>query len=300
MKAFVANTDPEWWAGLRRLGRRFDEVCFWRPSADVGFRAVRPGEPFLFKLKAPRNEVAGFGYFSYATSLPYSAMWRLFGERVGAEDEGSGLERLHRMRTRVRLDAKGTEDYRVGCILVREVELFEDALMLDAPSDFEKQVGLGKVYSLAEEPGQAMWRDCVWRARQRGDRRLIRHNEDTRVVLEARPRLGPLSFAASVLDAYDRRCAVTGEGTLAILQPVRIRESTGWSVPNGLLLRADLARLFEAGLASVTPELRFVISESVATDAYRSLSGSTLRLPDDESLHPLVEALWWHGETRFR
>jgi putative restriction endonuclease len=300
MKAFVANTDQEWWAGLRRLGSRFEEVCFWRPTPDVGFRAVRPGEPFLFKLKAPRSEIAGFGFFSYATSLPCSAMWRLFGEWTGAESESDAVERLHRMRTRVGLDMGERVDYRLGCILVREVTLFEDALLLDAPGDFEKHVGLGKVYSLKKEPGRSIWRDCLWRTRQPGDHSLLRDAEDVSTSLEARPRLGPLSFAASVLDAYGRRCAVTGEGTLAALQPVRIRASADWSVPNGILLRADLARLFDAGLATVTPDYRFVVSESVTSRVYRDFSGSSLTLPDSAGQQPLVEALWWHGETRFR
>jgi len=299
MKAFVANTDQEWWEGLRRLGGRFEEVCFWRPSADTGFRAVKPGEPFLFKLKAPRRDVAGFGFYSYATPLPVSMMWRLFGELTGAESEATANERVLRMRTRVGLDSKDGVDYRVGCICVREVVLFEDSLMLDAPKDFEKHVGLGKVYALKKEPGRSLWQDCVWRSRQKGDRSLIKDAEDVRVSLEARPRLGPLSFAASVLDAYGRRCAVTGEKTLSVLQPVRIRESSDWTVPNGLLLRADLARLFTDGLATVTPGYRFMVSDRVESRVYRELSGKALGLPDKPADHPAVEALWWHGEARF-
>lgn len=300
MKAFVANTDQEWWEGLRRLESRFEEVCFWRPSADVAFRALKPGEPFLFKLKAPRSEIAGYGFFSYATSLPVSVMWRLFGELTGVEGEAAALERAHRMRIRVGLESKEGVDHRIGCICVREVILFEESLMLDAPADFEKHVGLGKVYSLKKEPGKSLWQDCVWRARQRGDRTLIRNAEDAKVSLEARPRLGPLSWAASVLDAYGRRCAVTGEETLSVLQPVRIRESADWTVPNGLLLRADLARLFEDGFATVTPEHRFVVADEVESGSYRKLSGRELTLPERAGDHPLVEALWWHGEARYR
>jgi len=301
MKAFVANTDPEWWEGLRLQGSRFEEVCFWRPSPDVGFRAVSAGEPFLFKLKAPAREIAGFGFFAYATSFPFSAMWRLFGELTGSADEASALDRLHRMRMRVRLEAADRTDYRVGCIFIREVALFDDdGASLEAPSNFEKHVGLGKVYSLGKEPGKSLWQDCLLRAKRRRDGSGIRDAEHTRVSLEARPRLGPLSFAASVFDAYDRRCAVTGEATLTALRPVRIRESGGWTVSNGLLLRSDLASLFDAGLATVSDDLRFDVSSDVASETYRKLSGRSLRLPDATADHPLVEALWWHREMRFR
>jgi hypothetical protein len=53
-------------------GGRFDmlwgqpnlaEVNFWAPSA-ANFRALQPGELFLFKLHAPRNVIVGGGVFA--------------------------------------------------------------------------------------------------------------------------------------------------------------------------------------------------------------------------------------------
>lgn len=58
MRAFVGVTVQSGFERLRRLNSH--DVNFWRPS-DQGFQAPRPGDPFLFKLHAPRNTIAGGG-----------------------------------------------------------------------------------------------------------------------------------------------------------------------------------------------------------------------------------------------
>jgi hypothetical protein len=49
----LAVTDADWFEQLRRQPD-LAEVNFWAPSA-ARFRALQPGELFLFKLHAPRN-----------------------------------------------------------------------------------------------------------------------------------------------------------------------------------------------------------------------------------------------------
>ena len=56
---------------------------FWAPSA-ANFRALQPGEMFLFKPHAPRNVIVGGGIFAYANALPCSLAWEAFGEANGA------------------------------------------------------------------------------------------------------------------------------------------------------------------------------------------------------------------------
>lgn len=47
---FIGLTDYDWYDFLRTKG--YDEVNFWRPGG-TAFKALRPGELFLFKLKSP-------------------------------------------------------------------------------------------------------------------------------------------------------------------------------------------------------------------------------------------------------
>jgi putative restriction endonuclease len=96
----VAVTDSDWFEMLRH---RTDlaEVNFWAPSG-ANFRALQPGELFLFKLHSPRNFIVGGGIFAYANTLPCSLAWEAFGEANGAislrrcGSGSSGIKAPHR------------------------------------------------------------------------------------------------------------------------------------------------------------------------------------------------------------
>lgn len=80
---YVGLTDRDWHEFLSQ-GPRRDEVNFWQPSGRTQFRALRPGELFLFKLHHPRNFIVGGGIFGHASILPVSLAWEVFGEGNGA------------------------------------------------------------------------------------------------------------------------------------------------------------------------------------------------------------------------
>src|SRR3954452_17122035 len=82
IRLVVAVTDRGWFDHLRRRPD-LAEVNFWAPS-EFSFKALRPGELFLFKLRAPVDRIVGGGVFAYATTLPCSLAWEAFGEANGA------------------------------------------------------------------------------------------------------------------------------------------------------------------------------------------------------------------------
>jgi len=61
----IAVTDGDWFDMLRQQPN-LAEVNFWAPSA-ANFRALQPGELFLFKLHAPRNVIVDGGIFAYGS-----------------------------------------------------------------------------------------------------------------------------------------------------------------------------------------------------------------------------------------
>ncbi len=74
----------------------------------------------------------------------------------------------------------------------------------------------------------------------------LRHGAPTLVT----PRLGQGAFRLAMTDSYDRRCAVTGERTLPILDAAHIQAFAAGGaheIANGLLLRTDIHRLFDLG-----------------------------------------------------
>ena len=82
MMYWVGTTDTRWFDCLSH--RRLDEVNFWQPSALPAFGNAPLGMPFLFKLKRPRNHIAGAGYFVARSALPLNLAWEIFGEKNGA------------------------------------------------------------------------------------------------------------------------------------------------------------------------------------------------------------------------
>ncbi len=62
MKAFIGVTDQDWFQ-LLRSQPSIEEVNFWQPSGNQLFKALKPGELFLFKLHSPNNFIVGGGFF---------------------------------------------------------------------------------------------------------------------------------------------------------------------------------------------------------------------------------------------
>ena len=90
----IAVTDGDWFDSLRQRPN-LAEVNFWAPS-DAKFRALQPGELFLFKLHAPRNVIGGGGIFAYANALPCSLAWEAFGEVNGARSAPTLVDAMER------------------------------------------------------------------------------------------------------------------------------------------------------------------------------------------------------------
>jgi len=123
-----------------------------------------------------------------------------------------------------------------------------------------------------------------------------------------RQRLGQGAFRVLVTDVYDRRCAVTGEKALPVLQAAHIRpvsKEGAHRVDNGLLLRSDIHTLFDQGYVTVTPERRFLVSRRLKADfdngePYYPLSGQLIWLPGRDEDQPSRESLEWHADVVYR
>ena len=124
-----------------------------------------------------------------------------------------------------------------------------------------------------------------------------------------RGRLGQGAFRVLVTDAYLRRCAVTGEKTLPVLEAAHIKPYSlegPHFVRNGILLRSDLHKLFDLGYITVTPELRLEVSPRLKAEwengrEYYAYHGKEfICRPADVGNLPSAEFLQWHNENRFK
>jgi len=308
---WVANTDFDWYQFLAGQGPT-DEVNFWQPSGGhQSFHAIQPGEPFFFRLKSPRNAIAGFGFFArHVQAVRCSFAWDAFGMKNGAPDIETMRRRVEHYRapSSVRLGA----DHEVGCLMISTPVFFSPEQWIAQPSDWQQNIVQGKTYDLTLGEGRRIWEACQrsgqlaeWLRRpQVSDDEAPRYGEPQLV----RPRLGQGIFRIAVSDAYGKACAVTNEHSLPVLEAAHIRpygKQGPHEVSNGLLLRSDIHRLFDDGWVTVTPDFHFLVSRRLREEfdngkTYYALDGNAIRLPHDPGDRPLPAFLKWHNEAVFR
>jgi putative restriction endonuclease len=309
MKIWVGITDKDWYQFL--LHRRPDEVNFWQPSASRQFRVLQPGEPFLFKLHHPDNYIVGGGYFVRHSPLPASLAWDAFGLN-------NGTSSIDDLRARIRRYNRNDSsvDPMIGCNVLAEPFFLQRDRWVQVPANWSANIVQGKTYASETPEGLALWN--AMRAAAASTSRVgeppdlfASDAERPRFGTEylSRGRLGQGAFRVLVTDAYARRCAVTGEKTLPVLEAAHIKPYSldgEHRASNGILLRSDLHKLFDLGYVTITPQLRFEVSGKLKTEwengrEYYAHHGHALRFsPSDEWSRPDPRWLAWHNENRFK
>jgi putative restriction endonuclease len=299
MKSYVGVTDSDWFELLRSQAH-LDEVNFWQPGGSRQFRALEEGDLFLFKLHSPRNFIVGGGFFAHSSLLPVSLAWSAFGIANGARS----LEEMRQRTLQYRRSGGDPKaDFTIGCIMLTQPFFLPEDGWVAVPNDWSPNIVQGKGYDLSIEPGTTMYRqlrDSLAALRvESAD--MPRFGEGVIV----HPRLGQGSFRIVVTDAYERRCALTGERVLPVLEAAHVKPySVGGphQVDNGLLLRSDLHTLFDRGYVTITEDLRVEVSKRIKEEFengrdYYALHGHELRRPSQENEKLAVENIRWHNEN---
>lgn len=118
-----------------------------------------------------------------------------------------------------------------------------------------------------------------------------------RVMRSIVQRQGHAGFRQQLLDAYGRRCAVTGESAEAVLEAAHIQPYLGPrtnDVTNGLLLRADLHTLFDVHLIGVDPNGNLVVSPRLDGTSYANRHGTPVNRPLRAAQQPSKRRLAAH------
>lgn len=302
MKTFVGVTDFDWYQKLS--SQTCDEVNFWKPGGNVNFKALSPGEVFLFKLHSPRDYIVGGGYFVRFYILPSFLAWEAFGEKNGT----SSLEELETRIARYRnvIDPHPN----IGCIILSSPFFFAESDWIPAPSDWGKSIVQGKTYDSDTPIGKALFNAVDERIRKSygHDNAQLIHGAREGLTL-ATYRIGQGTFRVMVTEAYHRRCAVSGEKTLPVLDAAHIvpfSEEGSYSVQNGLLLRKDIHTLYDKGYLTVTPSYHVEVSPRLKEDygngkIYYAYHGQELpNLPSNSKEKPSIDYLRWHTEHVYR
>ena len=307
MKIYVGITDWNWYDYLR--DNSFTEVNFWKPSGKP-FKALEEGDLFLFKLKAAHGgKIAGGGYFVNATTMPVDWAWRAFGNENGVVNLAQLSDTISRYRNR---NGMVSENPSIGCIALTDVVFFDESDWFDPPGRWNAIVS-GRSFSVQSDEGRALYENAMIRMMGKEVAEVTSGViSDSREITKPRyaasmtkHRLGQGSFRMLVADAYQRRCAISGEKTMPVLQAAHIKpysEDGPHLVSNGLLLRSDIHTLFDAGYITVTPDYRVMVSKRMNADygngkIYYAYQGQSLSvLPSEVSKKPSKEYLIWHND----
>jgi putative restriction endonuclease len=305
LSIYVAITDRDWFNFLQGIDD-LQEANFWSPGGRP-FKAISPGELFLFKLHAPANFIVGGGVFVHDTALPCTLAWETFGRSNGARSLGEMRARAAKYR---RSGGSPHEDFIIGCRVLTQPFFLAEQHWIPVPASWSREIVQGKTYSLSDPDGRLLWERVqvqVAGLAAEGEGGQVHQPARYGDPALVRPRLGQGAFRVLVADSYRRRCAVTGERVLPALEAAHIRpyaEGGGHEVPNGLLLRRDIHGLFDRGYVTVTPKLRFEVSRRIKEEFengrdYYALQGRQVQVPERVIERPDADALRWHNENRY-
>jgi len=306
MKLYVGITDSDWFSFLRQ--RKAIEMNFWRPRNTSEFRAIQPGELFLFKSRYPSNRIVGGAFLVRHTTLPLEIAWMTFGEANGAAS-------LSEFRTKIQSIRHDQErNPSIGCTVLTQPFYLDERDSFEAPTDWSSNIVMGKSYDATTGEGLRLYEQA---------RAAIISSEPSSELLQSRvteeaarygneqifrPRLGQGGFRIVVMDEYERRCAITGEKTLPVLEAAHIRpfaEEGPHDISNGIFLRSDLHTLFDRGYITIADDLRVVVSSRIREEfsngkEYYAMHGRELKvLPRLPSHRPAPEFLAWHQNHCF-
>lgn len=310
-KAHIFPTDRSWFDFLSSTGPH-QEVNFWTPKPWGGrFGILDPGDLLLFRLKSPLNVIAGGGVFAHYIEYPLNTAWEEFGIRNGVPSSEALRASIAKLRREPGVEVAG---HVIGCIILTDPFFWPEELWLPVPGEYPQNAVRGRGYDLHDGVGRELWRALMERY-ESAPRGFVGVRE--RVVdpvpggygdpIPRRPRLGQAAFRAILMGAYGKRCAITRESALPALEAAHIQPfgmSEAHDIRNGLVLRADVHGLFDAGYMTITPAYTVEASLRLLTDfnggnAYLAMNGTRIHLPHDPRLHPDPELLRWHNENRF-
>lgn len=301
MQIYIGVTDDNWFKYLKSI--QPDEVNFWQPNSGRNFRAIEQGELFLFKLHSPNNFIVGGGIFVRQAFLPVSLTWDAFGNKNGTSNKEDFVNAIYQYR---KTDRRSEPDPIIGSLILSTPFFFEERDWIHIPNSWSPNIVQGKTYNTETLEGKQLY-DAVQNRLVLNTsifEEKVRYGEPQIIT----PRLGQGGFRVIVTEAYHRRCAITGEKTLPVLDASHIKpysKDGPHSVSNGLLLRKDIHTLFDRGYITINENNIVEVSRRIKEDygngkEYYAFHGKPLiNIPDRIEEAPSKEFLMWHNENIF-
>jgi len=311
MRGTIAITDYNWYKSLLPQ-KNLDEVNFWTPSSYFSYRG-NVGEPFFFKLKSRYDHaICGFGLFAKYAKLPLWLAWDSFREKNGCDSLDQMQRRIVEIREGISFKSNNLQND-IGCILISQPVFFSEPLWIQGPDDWRNANLRYAFYSLLAGEGKRIFDEAVKKSSSAvaNPVDVTLFNEDQPMLGNQQtfyPRLGQGTFRISVMEAYQKSCAITNEHSLPVLEAAHIKpfsEAGPNKIENGLLLRSDLHKLFDTGYITITDKFQLEVSSKLKEDynngkVYYKLNGTKINLPKSIENIPSKEFIEYHNTHIYR
>jgi putative restriction endonuclease len=311
MKFYLGVTDNSWFNYLGNINP--EDVNFWQPGGNVSFKLLQPGAPFLFKLKYPLDVIGGVGFFSSHTFLPISVAWETFGNRNGCDSYDEFKRKILNYRA-----IKTDFNPQIGCIALTNPIFFKKEDWVKTPENWSKSIVQGKTYTTDEEIGRKIWdqveflleKYLISESNQFESEFMLRDPlVGYKTSILSKIRIGQGAFRVLITDAYQRRCSITGEKTLPVLESAHIQSYSQLgphSISNGILLRSDIHKLFDTGYLTITTDLKVEVSNRIkeeflnGREYYQYHGKNLITIPLKEIDRPNSQYVEWHNSNIFK
>lgn len=306
MHFYLGVTNLNWYSNLSKINP--EDVNFWQPGGKTNFKILSPGEPFLFKLKV-HNVIGGVGFFFKQIFLPLSLAWETFEERNGFETYSQFQRAILNLRT-----DRDNPNPQIGCIVLTNPIFFKSKDWIKLPDNWSKSIVQGKSYSTEESVGRSYWervelliKEYLKDVPAMNSSSLVEQEPSSPIYgnpVLTKVRIGQGAFKISIIEAYSKRCSVSGERTLPVLEAAHIKPYSQAGpnyIKNGLLLRSDIHKLFDSGYITITDDLKVEVSKRIKEEfengkEYYQYHGNKLAiLPSRSDDKPFADYIDWHN-----
>jgi HNH endonuclease len=251
-------------------------------------------------LKAPIRKIGGYGSFIRYVDATAGEAWQRYGLSNGVDSETELMEKIAYFKRRSQKFSPSTDTV-IGCIELADVIMLDDDLFVTPEQcghSFPNQVVKLKYFDAVDGIAAHLKID-----KEVSTPFTIVKGDPSRKPAMRKDRKAQPIFRQRILRNYGYQCCISGDKVQELLEAAHIQpyvDERSNHPQNGLCLRVDLHRLFDAGLITITEGLRVRVSKRLKRTSYSDLSGIKVRVPSDQSLCPSASAIAYRNTEEFR
>lgn len=275
---YVGITDTNWMKFIKEQKDNIDRyINFWTPGTKT-FKAIQPGELFLFKLHAKKakgenGEIVGGAYFDGFEQMSVSEAWNRFGYGNGTTSQFELKSAIDEYRVRNNMDRNAD----IGCIVLRDPFFFEEDKWIESPADWGKSIVSGKKYDISGGIGYELYQQVSAMMNDNVDEIIISDIEADADKLQIlgkeretfiKARVNQSVFRERLLNKYDCCCLCKVSNPKFLIashiKPWADSENDEkLDADNGFLLCPNHDALFDSGYISFDENGAILISEEL-------------------------------------